>query len=534
MSGNKLSLRQKIDQARYKNNESRLLFDLIHSTKVDWEAVKGVFTAASTEEDGVSTSTGTSANVPTLKLPDSLYHDGISKACLDSNVDPEALKLLLPVRIKKGLPTLLKIKFVMKAARCDNTTALRVILVQSPTNNNDQNQILTWNDQRGNTLLHLACAENGWNSAISYLLDTTLQQQRLLCSSGSGNNNDNNDNVPGLFRTNDKGQCPLWLALEGGANIAEILNHTRQQHLGYLKQNVELLIQVMAEYCTDMTALEDLLQDDPTFLDIMNSGNVAPLYFACRYQNPNMIRCLLRYQLRQRGEKRNKLLKKLIQKSSSSSQENTTTSRKAPLTMLILGVGRSDPGNSIECVQACQDMLGTFPVLHYAIEEALWPDTTTTQSAFAAVVSGQRPLQTISRIIDHWKIDLLSLDDKKRSIVSLLIMKQPVASRVPLVEPSIRAVFEEVLTQCPDAAFARDKRKRLPLHLACEAGWHWHNPQQERQQGEKHSREVLAQLVHANPSALEVMDPKFKVYPFALATDLTTIYNLLRYQPGVL
>lgn len=507
----KLGHRHKRDQG---GHESRL-FDLIYSINVDWKAVKGVFAAAAAEAAGDGPRTNSAEE--SLKVHDSLYHDGISKACLDSNVDAEALKLLLPVRIHKGMPTLLKIKFVIKAARCDNTVALRALVVHSTTDYATNNQILSWNDQRGNTLLHVVCAENGWNSAIAYLVDVVQQQQHLPRPNNSYNK------AQGLFHTNDKGQCPLWLALEGGANITEILNHMRRYH-GYLKQNMELLIKVMAEYCTDVTALEELLEDDPTFLG--STDTMAPIYYACRYQNPNLIRCLLRYQLRQRGGKRKKLLKKLLQKPPS---EEVTT--KAPLAMLILGVGRSDPGNSIECVQACQDILGTFPVLHYTIEEALWPSTTVTPS-----VSTQQCLQTVRRIIDHWQIDLLSLDDKKRSIVSLLIMKQPLATRDPLVEQSIRAVLEEILTQCPDAALARDRRKRLPLHLACEADWHWHNPKTQIYSNEgEHSPEVLAQLVHAHPSALEMMDPKCKVYPFALATtDLTTIYHLLRYQPGIL
>jgi hypothetical protein len=112
-------------------------------------------------------------------------------------------------------------------------------------------------------------------------------------------------------------------------------------------------------------------------------------------------------------------------------------------------------------------------------------------------------------------------------------MKQPVAAHSVEVEHSIRVVLEYILSRCPDLAAVRDKRKRLPLHLALEGGWRWNEKNGEEEESESSKPELLAQLVQANPSALELMDPKLKLYPFALSKDLITIYHLLRYQPGV-
>lgn len=493
---------------------------LLQSKKVDWKAVQELLLeaeAVTATEDGA------------LAILDSLCLQALSKACLDPAVYPLALKLLLD-RCQKNqytISTLEKIKLGKKAARCNNTTACRA-LVQMQT---QATSLLSWKDLRGNTLLHLACAENGWNTAITYLSDATLEQQ-----------------LGGLFRLNVKDQCPFWLALEAGADIAVILDHLKLHHRLYMNQHQELLTKIMAEYCSEMTALEQLVQqtdnnDESYFLD---SAGDAPLYYACYYQNPSMIRFLLHHYQQRRGDKRKKLLKRLTTRPSiatkmSNIHGETIEKPKAPLTCLVLGVGRSDPGNSIECIQACQDILGTVPVLHYSIGEALWPDCLIPADSCEPPLSTKHCLQTVKRIIDHLQVDLLSIDDKKRTVVSLLIMNHPVAQHSDIVEQSLQAVFWCILSQCPDLAGVRDRRKRLPLHLAVEAGWRWNEKENKEEEcgsspppSNEQQQQVLAQLVQANPSALEVIDPKFKVYPFALATDLTTIYNLLRYQPGVL
>jgi len=338
----------------------------------------------------------------------------------------------------------------------------------------------------------------------------------------------------GLFNLNIKDQCPLWLSLEGGADIVVILNHMRRRHFFYLKNHADLLSKIVAEYCTDVAALEDLVQDYPTFFD----GNTeAPLHYACYYQNPNMIRFLLQHYLR-RDSKRKKLLKRLMTNPNTVQKKSSNgTTNKAPLTYLVQGVGRSDPANSMECIGVCQNMLGSIPVLHYALEEALWPIDDPSPS-----LTTSQCLQAVRRIIDHWQIALQSLDDKKRTILSLLIMKQPMSIGDAIVEETLRVIIEHILMRCPKLAFVRDKRRRLPLHLACEAGWVWINKKAEDDNkapvtpsiNDRNHEEVLGQIVQANPLALEEIDPKVKLYPFAIATDTTTIYNLLRYQPGVL
>jgi hypothetical protein len=500
---------QSSQQKNQVDNSGRLSV-LLQPKKVDWKAVQELL-AAEAKEGSETSNTASSTPI----ISNSLCHQALSQACLDPTVCPKTLKSLL-VRTNRLMSTMDKIQLAIKAARCDNATALRALAETKHVWS-----MLSWKNPRGSTLLHLVCAENGWNAAIAYLVDVTLEQQQL---------SEDGDHRPGgLFYLNVRDQCPLWLSLEAGANIAVILEHLRQpRYRLYLKQHLEQLSKVMAEYCSDMSALEQLVQDDASFLD--GSADDASVYYACYYQNPNMIRFLLLHYQR-RGDKRRKILKRLM----TSTRTSTTRSRihnlsmktKAPLTCLVLGVGRSDPGNSIECIQACCDTLGTFPILHYTLEEALWSESDQIEDARESLSTVQC-LHTVSRVIDHFQVDLLSLDDKKRTILSLLIMKQPVAAQSADVEHSIRAVLEYILSRCPDLAAVRDKRKRLPLHLAAESGWRWNE-----EESELSKPEFLAQLVQANPSALEVIDPKLKVFPFALATDLTTIFRLLRYQPAV-
>eukprot|EP00545_Synedropsis_sp_CCMP1620_P000792 CAMPEP_0119004164 /NCGR_PEP_ID=MMETSP1176-20130426/989_1 /TAXON_ID=265551 /ORGANISM="Synedropsis recta cf, Strain CCMP1620" /LENGTH=546 /DNA_ID=CAMNT_0006955843 /DNA_START=152 /DNA_END=1788 /DNA_ORIENTATION=+ len=517
-------------------NES--LSVLLQSKKVDWKAVQELLvveaTASAAEDDAI------------VILLDSLCLQALSKACLDPTVCPQIVKLVLD-RCRKNnqcnnniISTLDMIRLGRKAARCNNTTAYRALVqMQMQTTS-----LLSWKDLRGNTLLHLVCAENGWNAAIACLLDATLEQQ-----------------LGGLFQLNVKDQCPFWLALEAGADIAVILDHLKLHHRMYIhmNQHQELLTKIVAEYCSEMTALEQLVvqqtdDNDNGKSNFLDGAGDAPLYYACYYQNPSMIRFLLHHYQQRRGDKRRKLLKRLMTGTTMATRSNihihnseATEKTQAPLTCLILGVGRSDPGNSIECIQACLDILRTVPLLHHTIEEALWPNSSSihSDSCEQTSLSTKQCLQTVKRIIDHWQVDLLSFDDKKRTVVSLLITKHPVAQHSVVVERSIQAVLEYILSQCPGLAGVRDRRKRLPLHLAVEAGWRWGWNEKENEEEECESsssnatqqqqqQQVLAQLVQANPSAVEVIDPKFKVYPFALATDLTTIYNLLRYQPGVL
>ncbi len=52
--------------------------------------------------------------------------------------------------------------------------------------------------------------------------------------------------------------------------------------------------------------------------------------------------------------------------------------------------------------------------------------------------------------------------------------------------------------------------------------------------------EALLMMIHCDRKCLEEKDPVTNLYPFMLAStsgypkDLTTIYNLLRYCPGVM
>jgi hypothetical protein len=286
-----------------RQDKSESLSRLLQSKKVNWKDVQDILlgdTTASARKDWSHTKPVEEEEALPLLLADSVYHHALTKACLDPTVCPQTLQLLWICNNRSNannLALLEKIQLGIKAARCNNTIACRA-LVQA------DDSVLSWRNARGDTLLHLVCAENGWNAAIASLVDATLEleQQR--------EQHDPDRRGYGLFQFNVKGQCLLWLSLEGGADIVVILEHMRRHHPFYVKKHTKLLSKIVAEYCTDMTALEDLIQDDPTlfFHGDNNHTDNAPLYYACYYQNPSMIRFLLQYYLRQ-GEKRKKLLK---------------------------------------------------------------------------------------------------------------------------------------------------------------------------------------------------------------------------------
>jgi hypothetical protein len=494
MSGNSNNNKQK------KNDKNERVSVLLQSKLVDWKALHAVVLMIG-DGDGPST---TSSTTTTSSLSDSLLHMALYKACLDPAVCEQTIKLLVD-KTDSALDVPARVKLTKQAVRCHNMTATRV-LVQ----HHDGDALLQWRDIRSNTVLHLVCAECGWNAEIAFLLESLLQLQV------PGTNTDSKND--GLFESNVKHQCPLWLSLEAGADLVVILDYLTHHHPLYVKKHLEHMTQIMAEYCNDMSGLEQLVEHDPSLLD-GKSG--MPLYCACYYQNIHMIRFLLQHYLR-RGEKRRKLLKRMMTGPTKKDIHNEKIDMKAPLTCLILGVGKMDAGNSIACLQTCWEILGNFPILHYTIDKVLWVGGIAALDAKHV----KQCLQTVTRMVDQLHIDLLSLDDKRRSLLSALIMQQPAIMH----SKSFRGVFEYILSECPDLAFTRDRQQRLPLHLACEQGCFWNEeePENETNLG------ILAQLVQAYPSALEVVDPKSKLYPCALAHDVNTIYNLLRYQPGVL
>jgi ankyrin repeat protein len=66
---------------------------------------------------------------------------------------------------------------------------------------------------------------------------------------------------------------------------------------------VHLLPEIIAEYCNDMTMLQDLIDNYATVLDVDHRNGFTPLHWACFYQNQDTIRTLLEEYRRREGRK---------------------------------------------------------------------------------------------------------------------------------------------------------------------------------------------------------------------------------------
>jgi len=107
--------RQK-NSAYQDRNESFAL--LLQSKKVNWKKVYGEILKKSAEDGSKPES---------AHFADSMYHQAIAKACLDPEVCPQTLQLLLN-RSSSSLATIDKIKLSMKATRCNNDIACHALL----------------------------------------------------------------------------------------------------------------------------------------------------------------------------------------------------------------------------------------------------------------------------------------------------------------------------------------------------------------------------------------------------------------------
>jgi hypothetical protein len=461
----------------------------------------------------------------------------LARACLDRSISLRVMKLLLQ-KTSGDLQIEDRVKLVIKSVRCKNRTATQCLI------EHDNFSILYWRDvyRLNTTLLHLICTLDGWNEEIAYVSQATLEQQQdnyladanttdTTTSATTATTDGRSHN--GMFERNSKGKTPLRLSLEAGADFSEIVHHlktTTKHTTESFEKHLAQLPELIAEYCDDMSILQDLMDEYPTLLQTTDDRlNSTPLHFACYYQNQEMIRLILDLYAR-RGERRRKLWNHLVV------GNNSNKDGISPLGYLILGLGSMDAGNAFACVQICMTKVRNLPILHYAIDK-MW----------GKLVEKQACLRTISRIVERLEVDLTSVDHGKSALVLLILKltstsanekattttttikeedKDESSSKEKSEMDSSEMFMEYVLTNCEQAARQKDGKKRLPLHVACENGLQWQGG-------------GLRQLVNANVFGLEEVDPKSGLLPFALSascpsSSLSTIYALLRYNPGVL
>ena len=158
----------------------------------------------------------------------------------------------------------------------------------------------------------------------------------------------------------------------------------------------------------------------------------------------------------------------------------------------------------------------------------------------AAVSLGARgcPGAVLDYVLDRYPEQLRQLDQSGRLPLHVAVGACTLSGGRSTKEQQLRRsyrpreqeVISKLLRRYPQAAACQDSKNeptgRFPLHTALIHGHSW-------EQGVK-------ELAEASPlSVLTMRDPAFCIYPFQLAaasqySDLNTIYQLLRAQPGAL
>eukprot|EP00592_Proboscia_alata_P015594 CAMPEP_0194394544 /NCGR_PEP_ID=MMETSP0174-20130528/123911_1 /TAXON_ID=216777 /ORGANISM="Proboscia alata, Strain PI-D3" /LENGTH=450 /DNA_ID=CAMNT_0039190353 /DNA_START=211 /DNA_END=1563 /DNA_ORIENTATION=+ len=413
-------------------------------------------------------------------IMESAKRQALKKSCQDKFVCKSTLLLLLQ---KTDIDLNQRVKLIVSAVRCHNISALKTLI-------NHDTSILYKEvvHGRGDTLLHLLCEKCGWNEEVRFVLKATLENAEP----------DNWEDHHGMFQMNLKMKTPFKLALDSGCELENVIEHLRREFLAYFISNLEFLPAIFAEYGNDMAVFEKLIKIYPQILKA-NSEKYTPLYYACYYQNREMIQMLFNYYV-MRGDRRKKLISRLL--------IATKSKIKTPLGHLVLGLGSMDSDNAFDCVKVIMSVVANFHILNIIVDK-MWDD----------VVDGGMCLRTIVRIVDRLEVDPKILDDNGRTVLSLLIMKM--ASNYCTES---QQVLEYLLTNFNAVASVRDGKNRLPLHIACEKGLRWSCG--------------LKNIVEANVFALEEFDDREELLPFALSascpsSDLNTVYQLLRHNPGI-
>jgi hypothetical protein len=412
---------------------------------------------------------------------ESIRRQALKKACLDTSVSQSVLELLLkqtPIDLEQ------RMKLLLSAVRCQNLCWIRAVIYNNVS-------VLYTEAVKGrrHTLLHLVCEKHGWDDQVKFILKETLE------------NRDSKGHChEGMFELNSKRQSPLDLALEAGCDLQSVILHLQEEFPMYFEQNIRFLPEIIAKHCNAMTLLEDLIQSHPTIVKA-SQENVTPLHHACYYQNHHMIYTLLHY-YSNRGERRKKLIKRLM--------VPNRIAKETPFGYLVPALGRMDSSNAFDCIRIIMQCIDKFHVLHLIVEKHCYWDV---------LAKDGTCLSTLERSASNLDVCFAAVDDHGKTVMSLLLAKIGLSPSKQALDVLNYILFEQ------DGAIYRDGKGRLPLHMACERGMRWSGG--------------VKQVVDANIFALEEVDNKIGLLPFALAAtsracDLNTVYQLLRYNPGII
>jgi hypothetical protein len=315
-----------------------------------------------------------------------------------------------------------------------------------------------------------------------------------------------------MFQVNTNMETPMKLSLQAGCDLEEVVNHLKDEYLTHFESKLGLMSEVIAEYCHDMTLLQELILQFPKLLEANADNGSAPLHFACFYQNQDMIRTLLDEYRRKEGRKmlfNNRLL-----------QLNNES--MSPLGYLVLNVGDRDDGNAWSCINICIDFFEVVPILHLVLDR-MWDQVTKKSNC----------MRIIKQIVDRLQVDLCAMDEDGRTVLSILVIKMASCQgtkRQVLSKEILEYVLSSTSTSSRrdsinPATIREGQQYRLPLHLACEHALAWGRG--------------LHSIVKANVLAMDEHDPVTNLPPFALAAanakcDLGSIYMLLRYNPSAI
>jgi hypothetical protein len=175
-----------------------------------------------------------------------------------------------------------QVQAIVAAIQCRNREELHRLL-------ESDSSVFHWKDKSedGNTLQHILAKAFGWNGDVASILQLTLQDSTATDSHGLG-----------IFQRNDAGVTPVFLSLMNGVELEEIVWYLQHHDAKHLEENLGDLPRLIAEFCTDMTILENLLSKYP---DRVGSLLEEGLYSACEFQNEDMIHfCALRYRVRRK------------------------------------------------------------------------------------------------------------------------------------------------------------------------------------------------------------------------------------------
>ena len=416
---------------------------------------------------------------PTSTL-ESLRRQALKKACLDIHVPLSVLEVLLK---QTHVDLEQRMKLLLSAVRCENSCWVKTVIYNNVS-------VLYTEAVRGrrHTLLHLVCEKHGWNEQVRFILKETLENRDSESSSHNG-----------MFELNHKMQSPLDLALEAGCDLQDVILHLQEEFPLYFEQNIGFLPEIIAKHCNTMILFEDLIHSHPTIVKA-SPENVTPLHHACYYQNAHMIQTMLTYYSNQ-GERRKKLIKRLM--------VPNRTVKETPFGYLVPALGRMDSSNAFECIRTIMSCIDNFHLLHLIIEKH-WYD----------LANDGTCLNTLTRIASNLEgICFSAVDDHGKTVMSLLISKMRLTPSKQAIDVLNYMLMEQ------NGATSRDGKGRLPLHVSCERGILW--------------SDGVKEIVDANISALEEVDNKIGLLPFALSAtsrlcDLNTVYQLFRYNPGMI